>query len=51
MYSLEPTTGFTKTLYPLDDKINIWLDKESLNTIKVVKKIKQGSYRKILFLI
>ena len=40
------TTGFTKTLYPLDDKINIWLDKESLNTIKVVKKIKQGSYEK-----
>lgn len=40
------TTGITDKLYPINDKIDIWLEKETYRTIKIEKDINEGNYRK-----
>jgi len=40
------TTGFSDKLFSINDKIDIWLDTKSLETIKVEKKIQEGNYKK-----
>ncbi len=40
------TTGFTDKLFSIDDKIDVWLDIKSLETLKVEKRIREGNYKK-----
>ena len=40
------TIGITDKLYPINDKIDIWLEKETHRTMKIEKNINEGNYRK-----
>jgi hypothetical protein len=40
------TTGFSDKLFSINDKIDIWLDAKSLETIKVENRIQEGNYKK-----
>jgi len=40
------TTGITNYLFPINNVIDIWLDKKSLLPIKIIEKISEGEYRK-----
>ena len=40
------TTGFTDKLFSINDKIDVWLDVKSMNTLKVEKRIQEGDYKK-----
>ena len=40
------TIGITDKLYPINDKIDIWLEKETYRTMKIEKNINEGNYRK-----
>lgn len=40
------TTGFTDKLFSINDKIDVWLDTKSMNTLKVEKRIQEGNYKK-----
>ena len=40
------TLGITDRLYPIDDRIDIWLEKETLRTVKIEKNISEGNYKK-----
>ena len=40
------TTGFTNKIYPIKDQIDIWLDKNTLKTLRVDKNIREGNYKK-----
>lgn len=40
------TIGITDRLYPINDKIDIWLEKETFRTIKIEKNINEGNYKK-----
>jgi len=37
--------GLANHLYPINDKIDIWLSEDSLQTIKVLSNIQEGSYK------
>ena len=40
------TIGITDKLYSINDKIDIWLEKETFRTIKIEKDINEGNYSK-----
>ena len=40
------TIGITDKLYPINDKIDIWLEKGTHRTMKIEKNINEGNYRK-----
>ncbi len=41
------TEGLTDYLFPINDKIDLWLDEQSLLPIKIQKKIEEGRYKNI----
>ena len=40
------TTGFTNKIYPINDIIDLWLDTNTLKTLRVDKNIQEGNYKK-----
>ena len=40
------TTGITNYIFPINDIIDLWIDKESLTPLLLKEKISQGTYKK-----
>ena len=40
------TNKFADRIFKVRDKVDIWLDRNDLTTLKVIKKIREGDYRK-----